>query len=49
MSVWISCENGRVRLEGAGLTLYSLEPGISDGRGRLLQSYGLFVRSAVLG
>jgi FkbM family methyltransferase len=38
----------RARLERTGLTLYSLEPGISDARGRLLQSDGLFVRTALL-
>jgi hypothetical protein len=34
----------KARLEGHGLELYSLEPGISDSHGRLLQCDALFVR-----
>jgi hypothetical protein len=39
----------RAQLERAGLTLYALEPGISNARGRLLQSHGLFGRTSRLG
>jgi hypothetical protein len=35
-------------MEAAGLLLYSLETGISDARGRLRQSDGLFVPEALL-